>query len=115
MRPEWRPTLAPALLAYRSLYCGFLFLASLVTTIEYARLGKPVVVALACTEIVGALLFLLRPTQRFGAAILTLVFAVAFAGDAANGGMPARFLYYFGTLAFILYLDGEARQRAPAT
>lgn len=116
MRPEWwPPPLASALLAYRALYCSFLFLASIVTAIEYARLGNDAVVALACVEMVGALLFLLRRSQRIGAIALALVFATAFAGDIANGAMPARFLYYLGTLAFILYLDGEARRNAPAT
>jgi len=98
-----------ALAIYRFLYVAFIILASIATLVQAQDRQYPALEFLAGLEIAAALLFLFRRSQLLGASLLAVIFVVAFIGDLAAGGMPARFVLYLGTAIFILYLDGQSR------
>jgi ABC-type uncharacterized transport system permease subunit len=103
-------TARQTLLAYRGVFLLFILVASAQTLIEgLHQTGSDAfhLVGLASAEIVGALLFLIRPSQKAGAVILLLVFAAAAALTAAQGGNPLRFAYFAGTVLFILHVDAS--------
>ena len=112
-----RIAFARALAIYRFLYVAFLILASIATLVQAQDRQYPALEFLAGLEIAAALLFLFRRSQLLGASLLAMIFIVAFVGDLATGGMPARFMLYLGTAIFILYLDRQSRgqeSRMPA-
>jgi ClpA/ClpB-like protein len=72
-----------------------------------AESGKAHVAALAAVEIIGALLFLVPKTMRYGAWLLLAVFAVAAIAHLVRGEFPGSlFVYAAGT---ILVLVGRQR------
>ncbi|MEX2154648.1 MAG: Clp protease N-terminal domain-containing protein [Gemmatimonadaceae bacterium] len=70
------------------------------------------VVVLASIEIVGALLFLVPKTLRYGAWILLAVFAVAIVAHLAKGEFPAPLFVYAAGTYFVLVQKQAKRPRS---
>jgi hypothetical protein len=100
------------LCAYRLLFCGLITVASVQTLAREHAL--PHVAALAATEILAALLLLLRRTQWLGLALLLLVFAGAQLLAALTGEWPTRFLQYAASALLIVLMDRTLGARASA-
>jgi ABC-type uncharacterized transport system permease subunit len=108
-------TARQTLLGYRCLFLLFILVASAQTLIEglhQTGIDAFHLIVLASAEIVGALLFLIRPSQNLGAVVLLLVFAAAAAMTVAQGGNPLRFVYFAGTVLFILHVDASMTRPA---
>ncbi len=93
---------------YRWLFIGLLCFSSTQTIVAAHNLdGHAGIhqIALGSVEIVGAILFLFRRTQVMGAGILILIFAVATILAAMMEELTGRFLFYAGTVAYILLTD----------
>jgi hypothetical protein len=100
--------------AYRLIFVAFLVVASAMTIAgahggHFAMAARP----LASAEIVAALLFLFRRTQRLALAGLLAVFTMASVMAIIAGEMPLRFVYYAATAAFIVLVDRRL-DRKPA-
>jgi len=99
-----------ALAAYRLIFSALIAVASLQTLL--AAPGEHAVVALAATELAGALILLWRRTQWLGAGVLLVVFAGAQSMSALHGEWPTRFLLYAASALLIVTMDralGAAR------
>jgi len=66
------------------------------------------VIVLASVEIIGAILFLIPRTLKYGAWILLAVFAIAFVAHLAKGELAAPLLVYAAGTFFVL-----SQRRAP--
>jgi uncharacterized membrane protein YphA (DoxX/SURF4 family) len=91
-----------ALGIYRVVFCALIVIASAQTLI-----AEPAhhVIALATAEIIGALLLVWPRTQRPGAVLLLLVFAMAQVMAASEGEYPTRFLQYAASTLLIVGLS----------
>ena len=70
--------------------------------------GNPHLLLLASVEAVGAALFLFRPARRFGAALMLLTFAIAFAFHAVHDGEPNWTLLVFAAGVILVLAEDRA-------
>jgi len=112
-----------AVRAFRLLFVAFIILASATTFLsawselhatEHSSASPLFLALLAGTEIVAAVLFAFRRPEIPAAVALIIVFGIAEALSIASKEITLRFVFYAGTVLFILAAarrDTEAVQR----
>lgn len=102
---------------YRLMFVAFIVWVSSRTLLSAPQLaasghaGLHFIYALAGTEIIAALGFLIIPIQRWSGALLLLIFAVAGLHQIIAGEVPASLLFYASTVIWLLYLESHPKDR----
>ncbi|MBB2206509.1 hypothetical protein [Gluconacetobacter takamatsuzukensis] len=105
--------------AYRALFVACIVWASIHAILDVGAAAHAKVSgvsvhfidALAGTEILAALLFLLPRLQLVGAILLEFVFVVAMFHEIVSRVVPASLIFYAGTVVFLVRLSRETAAR----